>query len=409
MPGNHGGSRQEFAHATLGPMPVPAHQLVDRLAAIVPEARAHPDAIRVVHAPGRVNLIGEHTDYSAGFVLPAAIDLGVTIALVPSDDGRVEVTLAETGDRAGFELAAIGPRRDAWIDYVAGVAWALAEAGVPIRGFRGVLGSDLPAGAGLSSSAAVELAAAWALGAGERPALATMDLARIAQRAENDYVGVGSGLMDQFAVAFGQQDRALFLDCRSFVHRAVRLPIGTSLVICHSGSPRRLAASEYNTRRAECDRAVAALRQLDPSIETLRDVGPELLAAGRDRVDDVAWRRARHVVGENARVLAMIAGLERDDLAAVGAALAASHASLRDDYEVSSPALDALIDIASAVPGVIGARLTGAGFGGCTINLVRDEAVEALREAVLAKYSGRTGLTPRVIVARAAAGARRVA
>ncbi len=390
-------------------MAVPAELLVDRLAALVPEARAEPDAIRVVHAPGRVNLIGEHTDYNAGFVLPAAIDLGVSIALLPSDDDRVEVTLSETGERAGFDLAAIGPRREAWIDYIAGVAWALMAAGLPTRGFRGVLGSDLPAGAGLSSSAAVELAAGWALSGGERPTLATMDLARLAQRAENEYVGVNSGLMDQFAVAFGQADRALFLDCRNFEHRAVRLPIGTTLVICHSGSPRRLAASEYNTRRAECDRAVNALRQLDPSVATLRDVDMELLAAGGDRIDEVARRRARHVVGENERVLAVVAALERDDLSVVGAALAASHASLRDDYEVSSPALDALVDIASAVPGVIGARLTGAGFGGCTINLVRDEAVEALREAVLTKYSGRTGLTPRIIVARAAAGARRVA
>lgn len=403
------GSRHDCAHGTLGDMSVPAEPLVQLLTAIVPAARASRDAIRVVHAPGRVNLIGEHTDYNAGFVLPAAIDLGVTIALLPSDDDRVEVTLADTGDRAGFDLAAIGPPRDAWIDYIAGVAWALTAAGLPVRGFRGVLGSDLPAGAGLSSSAAVELAAAWALSGGERPTPATLDLARLAQRAENEYVGVSSGLMDQFAVAFGEPDRALFLDCRSFDHSTVRLPIGTSLVICHSGSPRRLAASEYNTRRAECDRAVAAFRQLDPSVVTLRDVDPDLLAAGRDRVDEIAWRRARHVVSENARVLAFIAALERDDLPAVGSALAASHASLRDDYEVSSPALDALVDIASAVPGVIGARLTGAGFGGCTINLVRDEAVEALREAVLATYSARTGLTPRVIVARAAAGARRVA
>ncbi len=371
-------------------------------------AAAAPERIRVVHAPGRVNLIGEHTDYNEGFVFPAAIDLGISIALVPTDDRRVEVTLAESGERDGFHLDAIGDRRGRWIDYVAGTAWALAEVEVATRGFRGLLVSDLPSGAGLSSSAAIELASAWALSSGDRPDLDTMRLAQVAQRAENAYVGVDSGLMDQFAVAFGEADHALLLDCRSLEHRAVRLPAGTSLIICHSGSPRRLAASEYNTRRAECERAVAALRAIDDSVMALRDVTPKLLESGRDRLDDTAYRRARHVVTENGRVMAVIAALEAGDVAAVGAAMDASHVSLRDDFEVSSPALDALVGVARSVPGVIGARLTGAGFGGCTVNLVRDEAVGALRDAVLAQYEVRTGLTPRVIAVRAADGARRI-
>lgn len=383
--------------------------LAARLAAAEPLAGADPSAIRVVHAPGRVNLIGEHTDYNEGFVLPAAIDMGISIALVPTDDRRVEITLADGGERDGFDLDAIAKRRATWIDYVAGMAWAMAEAGAPIRGFRGVLASDLPPGAGLSSSAAIELAAAWALSGGDRPALDTMHLAQTAQRAENAYVGVNCGLMDQFAVAFGRADHALLLDCRSLEHRAVPLPAGTRLVICHSGSPRKLAASEYNARRAECDRAVAALRALDPTIRSLRDVTPELLAAGSDRLDDAAARRAEHVVHENERVIATIAALARGDLDAVGRAFAASHASLRDRFEVSSPALDALVDIATGVPGVIGARLTGAGFGGCTVNLVHDDAVGALRDAVLGQYPGRTGLTPRVFEVRAADGARRIA
>jgi len=399
----------------------PTAELVARLRAMEPLAERDPGSIRVVHAPGRVNLMGEHTDYNAGFVLPAAIDLGITIALVPTDDRRVELTRLDGADadadadadavhdHDGFDLDAIGPRRDRWLDYVAGTAWALAEAGVATRGFRGLLTSDLPAGAGLSSSAAIELASAWALSGGETPTLPTMALAQAAQRAENAYVGVSSGLMDQFAVAFGVAGHALLLDCRNLEHRTVPLPAGTTLVVCHSGAPRTLAATAYNARRAECDRAVAGLRQLDPTIATLRDVTPALLTASAARLDDVARRRAEHVVHENARVLATIEALKTGDLHAVGVAFAASHASLRDDFEVSSPALDALVDIASSVPGVIGARLTGAGFGGCTVNLVHDEAVDALRAAVLDAYPARTGLRPRVFPVRAAAGAHRVA
>jgi galactokinase len=383
--------------------------VVARLRALEPLADGDPSAIRVVHAPGRVNLIGEHTDYNGGYVLPAAIGLGITIALVPTEDRRAELTLLDDGDRDGFDLDAIGARQGRWIDYVAGTAWALAEAGVPLRGFRGVLASDLPAGAGLSSSAAIELASAWALAAGERPAIDPMGLAQAAQRAENAYVGVASGLMDQFAVVFGVADHALLLDCRSLAHRTVALPAGTTLVICHSGAPRTLATSAYNTRRGECDRAVAGLRTMDPAVVSLRDADPALLAAAGDRLDATARRRAEHVVAENVRVLATVEALASGDLAAVGRAFAASHASLRDLFEVSSPALDALVDIATGVPGVIGARLTGAGFGGCTVNLVLDEAVDDLRQAVLDDYPRRTGLTPQVLTVRAAAGARRIA
>ena len=388
--------------------PIDPHDLARDLAAREPAAAADPGAIRVVHAPGRVNLIGEHTDYNEGFVLPAAIDLGITMALIPTDDRRVEVTLAADGSRDGFDVDEPGPRRDRWIDYLGGTAWAMAESGLPTRGFRGLLASDLPAGAGLSSSAAIELVAAWALAGGDRPTPDTMALARTAQRAENAFVGVQSGLMDQFAVAFGVADHALLLDCRSLEHRPVALSSGVRLVLCHSGVPRGLAGSAYNDRRAECDHAVAILRELDPTIRSLRDVTPALLAAGADRLDDVAYRRATHVVAEDQRVLDTVGALEAGDLATVGASFAASHRSLRDDFEVSSPALDALVEIATAVPGVIGARLTGAGFGGCTVNLVRDEAVAALRAAVLAEYPARTGRTPMVLEVRAADGARRL-
>ena len=379
-----------------------------RLTTIEPRAAAEPARIRVVHAPGRVNFIGEHTDYNDGFVVPAAIDLGITIAFVPTDDRRVEVTLAETGERAGFDLDAIEPATGRWIDYVAGTAWALAEAGLATRGFRGLLGSELPVGAGLSSSAALELVSAWALSGGDRPDTDTMNLAKIAQRAENEHVGVACGLMDQFAVAFGVADHALLLDCRSLEHRPVPIPAETSLVICDSGAPRALAGSAYNARRAECARAVAVLRELDPSITALRDVTLALLEAGRDRLSDSEYRRARHVVSEDQRVLETVAALSAGDLDAVGEAFAASHRSLRDDFEVSSPPLDALVGIATAVDGVIGSRLTGAGFGGCTINLVHDGAAPALRAAVQRDYPSATGLTPHVYEVRAADGARRL-
>ncbi len=381
----------------------------ERLRAIDPIAAAEPDSIRVVHAPGRVNVIGEHTDYNDGFVLPAAIDRGISIAIVPSLDRRVELTLLATGERAAFDLDAKDPPAGRWIDYVAGTAWAMEEAGLPTSGFRGLLASDLPSGAGLSSSAALELAAAWALSGGERPAVDTMTLARTAQHAENDYVGVACGLMDQFAVSFGTADHALFLDCRRLEHRAVPIPAGTHLVICHSGSPRKLASSEYNARREACNQAVRVLRQIDPEVRALRDVDPELLEVARHLLDDTTYRLARHVVTENARVLATVDALAAGDLDIVGAALGASHRSLRDDFAVSSAALDALVEIADSVPGVIGSRLTGAGFGGCTVNLVREDAVSALGAAIETRYPAMTGLTPRVYVVRAADGARRVA
>jgi galactokinase len=289
------------------------------------------------------------------------------------------------------------------------MGWALAEAGLTVTGFRGVLASDLPQGAGLSSSAALEVVSAWALSGGDRPAADSMDLVHLVQRSENGFIGLNNGIMDQFASIFGEPARALLLDCRSLEHRAIRL-VGDdlALVACHSGSPRRLEASSYNERRAQCDAAVAAIAELEPGVTALRDVTPGMLDAVRDRLDPIAVRRAQHVVDEDQRVLDAIAAFETGDLAEVGRLFYASHASLRDLYEVSSPELDALVEIARSTPGVIGARLTGAGFGGCTINLVRRDAVPALRDAVLRDYPARTGLTPRVFEVEASAGARRL-
>jgi galactokinase len=386
--------------------PLDPDRLRKRLRAVVPSAAGVPDdAIEVIRAPGRVNLIGEHTDYNDGFVMPAAIGLEIRLAVVPTADRRVELTLDETGETTAFGLDSIGAARGSWIDYVAGTAWSLQSAGHAVRGFRGLLASSLPQGAGLSSSAALEMAAALAL-LGPDADVSVAERARLGRRAENDFVGVQCGVMDQFSSAAGVADHAILLDCRSLDSRLVPLPLPEiRLVVCHSGSPHKLEASEYNQRLAECGRAVAAIRPIDPSVRALRDVDEALLQRARGRMDEIAFGRASHVVAENARVLEAETALAAGDLAEIGRLFAASHASLRDLYEVSSPELDTLVEIAGSVPGVVASRLTGAGFGGSTINLVRRDAVDHLRAALEREYPSRTGLHPTVIEVDAVDGA----
>jgi galactokinase len=389
--------------------PIDGATLVASLRATDGGSEIAPESIRVARGPGRVNLIGEHTDYNEGFVLPAAIGLEIRLAFAPTTDRRVEITLAETGERQGFALDAIPPAAGHWIDYVAGTAWALQEAGLRLHGLRGILASTLPTSSGLSSSAALELTSAWALL--DPPDLAAhgidrMRLAVLCQRAENAHVGVMCGIMDQFASSSGEAGRALLLDCRSLEHRAVALPSDEHvLVVCDTNVPRRLEASEYNARRAQCEAAAAVIGEVEPGVRSLRDVDPAMLARSEHRLEPQLLRRARHIVGENDRVLRTVAALEDGDVATVGALFAASHASLRDDFEVSSAELDAMVGIATSTPGVVAARMTGAGFGGCTINLVRREAVDGFRATVERDYPARTGRTPRVFVVEAAAGA----
>jgi galactokinase len=384
--------------------------LAARLAKASAAAAARPEDVRVVHAPGRVNLIGEHTDYNLGFVLPVAIDLGISVALVPNEDGEVRLTLAETGETATFPVDDPGPRRGHWSDYVAGIAWAMHEAGLDPRGFDGLLASNLPQGAGLSSSAAISVVSSWALAGGDAPPVEPMSLVHVVRRSENGYIGLNNGIMDQFASIFGRSGQALLLDCRTEHHHDIPLALpDVVLVACHSGSPRKLETSAYNERRAQCDAAVAEIAKAEPWVTSLRDVTPAMLDEARPRLDPVAAARAEHVVHENRRVVDAVAALESGDLPSLGRLFAESQASMRDLFGISSPELDALVEIATGVPGVVGARLTGAGFGGCTINLVHREAVPALREAVLRDYPARTGLTPRVFEVQAADGARRIA
>jgi galactokinase len=321
----------------------------------------------------------------------------------------VRLTLDDGGRTVDLDLGEPRAPSGGWEDYVAGTAWAMDEAGLPVRGFRGVLAADLPQGAGLSSSAALELASALALSGGDEPPVDRLTLARIAQRAENEYVGVQCGLMDQFASANGVEGAAMLLDCRSLDHRAIPLRLEeVALVVTHSGSERRLDASAYNARRAECEAAVAGIATRHPGIRSLRDVLPAMLDEASGGLDPLLARRARHVVEEDARVLEAADAFEAGDHRTVGRLFRESHASLRDLYDVSSPELDALVEIADSVQGVYGSRLTGAGFGGCTVTLVRREAIPELTTAIEERYPARTGRMPRIFEVTPAAGARRV-
>ena len=342
-------------------------------------------------------------------MLPAAIDLEIRIAYLPTDDRRVSLTRLDTGEEAAFDLDAPRPKTSTWLDYVAGTAWALTKAGKRLTGLRGVIASTLPPNAGLSSSAAIELVSAWAMLDDAAEGMDRFELAQICQKAENQYVGVQSGLMDQFAESCGVENAALLLDCRSSEWRPITLPAELAIVVCHTGSPRKLDRSDYNVRRSQCEAAVATLAAIDPDIRSLRDVTQVMLERAGDRLDPVEAKRARHVVAENERVGQTVAALAAGDLAAVGELFAESHASLRDLFEVSSPELDAMVEIVRDVPGVVATRMTGAGFGGCTVTLVERDAIETLRSTVAYEYPARTELTPMVLPVRAVAGAGRLA
>ena len=353
----------------------------------------------VVRAPGRVNLIGEHTDYNDGFCLPMAIDRGTWVALRPRH-GEVSVHALDMDDALTFALDAL-PREGAdWGRYVTGVAWALQENGYALSGWAGVLSGDVPIGSGLSSSAALELAVARAFAAVSGFAWDATRMAQIAQQTENRWLGLQSGIMDQLISANGIAGHALLMDCRSLALTPVPLPTGTAVVVMDTRTPRGLVNSAYNERRAECERAAAAL-----GVTALRDAGPADLARAAGQLDDTVFRRARHVITENERTLAAAAALRAGDAATLGALMNASHDSLRDDYEVTSGTLDAMVESARRQPGCLGARMTGAGFGGCAIALVRAAAVAPFIAAVSREYERHTGLAPDLFVAQPAVGA----
>lgn len=360
-----------------------------------------------VLAPGRVNLIGEHTDYNAGLVLPCAIDRGVAAVAAPRDDGRLRVHSAALA--ASGEIDPAQPLPEGWLRYVAAVAAAFREAGLPVPGLDVALASDLPRESGLSSSAALEVALATLLDAAAGLGLDAATRAQLAWRAETGFAGVPCGRMDQMASALGRRDHALRIDCRDLTTRLVPLPgARVRLLVADSGVRRRLAAGGYARRREECERALAQARERGlaaAGARTWRDVPAERLPALASRLDPVYARRARHVLGENARVEAFCAALAASDLARAGALLREGHASLRDDFEVSVPELDALCEIADAAPGCFGSRLTGAGFGGCTLHLVDPARAGAVAEALRAGFAARFGRAPALLVATPADGA----
>jgi galactokinase len=359
-----------------------------------------------VHAPGRVNLIGEHTDYNNGFVLPAAIDRSIYIAGRRRSGRTVRVHSIDFKQTAEFSLDAVEPDpRQPWSNYVRGVSKFLNSDGHALAGAELIFGGDVPRESGLSSSAALEVAvvAFWKKLLGLE--LDSVYGVRLARRAENDFVGVPCGVMDQFASALSLKGHALFLDCRDLSFRHVPLRADVKIVVCNSGVKRALAQSEYELRLKQCRQAVAQLGTEGLAVKSLRDVDLDDLEVASNALGDLLFRRARHVVSENGRVLEGVRALEGGDLDRFGELMYASHESLRDDYEVSSRELDTLVDLARKQPGVFGARMTGAGFGGCTVNLVHGDAAGAFSEAVREGYKQAVGQEAEVYVCAASDGA----
>jgi len=345
----------------------------------------------VASAPGRVNLIGEHTDYMGGLVMPVAIDRQILFSIRSSPGEYVTGYSTEFGERVRFRAGEFNPGHpNRWLRYVLGVLQELERSGIRPGGFEFCVAGNVPQGAGLSSSAALEVAVARAVLDLIQHPLPGRDVALLCQRAENGFVGMQCGIMDQYISAMGIADHALKIDCANLEYEAVAAAVpGHTWLVIDSGKKRGLVDSEYNLRRTQCQEGLEWLRARLPHLRrenALRALSPEELAAASAGMDPVLLRRIRHVVGENARVERACAALRRGDLAALGENLSASHRSLRDDYEVSCPELDLLVDILHRTPGTIGARLTGAGFGGCVIALIRDGSVETAVAAVRREY-----------------------
>ncbi len=363
------------------------------------------DPVLLARAPGRVNLIGEHTDYNDGFVLPAAIDRAMYIAAAPRLDSTITMVSIDFESRTAFDLINLDdPDLPAWSKYPRGALWWLREQGYEIPGFDAVIGGDIPIGAGLSSSAAVEIAfieLGLALSGEESayPSMSQVEKALGGVTVENQFIGMPCGVMDQMASAMGVDQHALLIDCRSLGVTPIPMPPGVSIVIIDSNKRRGLVDSEYALRRQQCEEAAEIL-----GVEALRDAAPEMLDAARDRLGDLLYRRARHVVTEDVRTEQTAAALQAGDLAAAGEAMRASHASMRDRHEITVFKRDTIADLGNAQPGCYGARMTGGGFGGAAVALVADEAVDAFIAAVGPAYTEATGLTPQIYVCQAASG-----
>ncbi len=359
--------------------------------------------VRLFRAPGRVNLIGEHTDYNLGFVLPAAIDRYTYVAARPRAGRELRMASAQFPETFSLSLDQLKPLRG-WGNYLAGVADGLQTQGLPLHAAELFVTSEVPYGAGLSSSAALEISTGLALASLSGASFDPLHLVRAGQHAEHAFAGTQSGVMDQFISTFARAGHALRLDCRNLEWELVALPAGCALVICNTGVKHELAGSEYNQRRQECETGVDLLRRDRPEIASLRDVTIAELTAHQADLPPVIFRRCRHIVTENQRVLDAGRAFHDGDFARLRRLFSASHASMRDDYEISCRELDLMVAAAEAAPGFLAGRMTGGGFGGCTVNLVRPELVEPFRSATAQAYAQATGREAEIIATPAAAG-----
>ena len=353
----------------------------------------------ITRSPGRVNIIGEHTDYNDGFVLPMSINLETWVALRPREDSQIQIKSLDMDQGLIFDLEDFSNKNHGWQEYIKGVAWALQEDGYELRGWEGVFAGDVPIGAGLSSSAALELALARGFALASNIEWNPVRFAQICQKAENRWVGVNSGIMDQLVSACGKENYALLIDCRSLETRLVPLPEKSRIVILDTTTRRGLVESEYNERRVQCEATACHF-----DVPALRDLSLENLEDRLGILNETLYRRARHVISANQRVLDAEQAMQNGDAGTLGELMNDSHASLRDDYEVSRMELDQIVSIAQAQPGCYGARLTGAGFGGCAIALVAEDKVDMFRSKVTRQYRDKTGLESKVYVSSAVDG-----
>ena len=380
---------------------------------------------RIYQAPGRVNLIGEHTDYNDGFVMPAAIGFCTRVSIAPRHDRKLVIHSENYSEQVEFDLDRLpAARARHWSDYVIGVVQMLVRSGKNLGGANLLVDGNVPLGAGLSSSASIEVAVGYALldladqandraeidrTKADQTKIDRTTLALLCQQAENEFVGARCGIMDQFVASHGKRGHALLLDCRSLEYRQLPLPDDAALAICNTMVKHSHAKGEYNQRRSECEAGVRGLSKYLPNVRALRDVTPADLEAYGRELPDTVMRRCRHVIGENARVLQAAAALEHGDLQAFGNLMRESHRSLRDDFEVSCSELDLMVELAEQAEGVYGSRMTGGGFGGCTVALVQTGCVEAFQRTVQEGYERSTGCKPEIYVCSAADGVGQVA
>jgi galactokinase len=369
------------------------------------EQEFHAEA-QLFRAPGRVNLIGEHTDYNDGFVLPSAIGFYTHVAASPRDDHKLVLRSTEYSGTFEFDVSNLPlQKQGTWCDYVLGVAQQFTQKCGHLLGANLLVRGKVPVGSGLSSSAALEVASALALQSLNESELPLKQIAQLCQRAENEFVGARVGIMDQFVSCFGKEGRAVLIDCRSLDYELVPVPADLRFVICNTMVKHENSGGEYNRRREQCELGVHLLSKVYPAITALRDVSADQLTAHESELPPLVYRRCLHVVRENERTLQVARLLESGDLASVGTLMHASHESLRDLYEVSCSELDAMVEAAEGLPGYIGGRMTGGGFGGCTINLVEGDKAQTFADAITARYKGRTGVDADVYLCSAADGA----